>query len=96
MLHQFLVTYFLFLHSSPAVGSRSCYADETDPVRRMGQKTSYFVNENLDETEISIPGCQPIHLWFLARHGTRTGQGRNNISQSWRISYLHISDLKQN
>ena len=49
----------------------SCYATNNDPYRRMGQKTSYFINENLDTSEIVVDGCEPRMLWYLGRHGAR-------------------------
>ena len=49
----------------------SCYATNENPYRRVGQKTSYFVNENLDTSEIVVEGCEPRMLWYLGRHGAR-------------------------
>ena len=49
----------------------SCYADDPTPYRRFGTRTSYLVNSDLDDTEVSVPGCEPVMVWFLARHGTR-------------------------
>ena len=53
------------------VSSESCYATNSDPYRRMGQKSSYFTVQNLDITEINVEGCEPKMLWYLGRHGSR-------------------------
>ena len=37
----------------------------------MGQKSSYFINANNDTTEVTYPGCEPVMLWYLGRHGAR-------------------------
>ena len=34
--------------------SESCYATNTNPYRRVGQKSSYFINENLDDSLIEV------------------------------------------
>ena len=37
----------------------------------MGQKSSYFINANLEEEEIRVEGCEPVMVWYLGRHGAR-------------------------
>ena len=49
----------------------SCYSTNMSPYRRMGQKSSYFINSNTDTGEITYPGCEPVMLWYLGRHGAR-------------------------
>ena len=49
----------------------SCYSSNMSPYRRMGQKSSYFINSNTDTSEITYPGCEPVMLWYLGRHGAR-------------------------
>ena len=56
---------------SSVLSEESCYATNREPYRRVGQKSSYFINENLDDTEILVDGCQPRMLWYLSRHGAR-------------------------
>ena len=34
--------------------AESCYATNTNPYRRVGQKSSYFINENLDDSLIEV------------------------------------------
>ena len=64
-----LILLFGFL---PIVSSEeSCYATNREPYRRVGQKSSYFINENLEDTEILVEDCQPRMLWYLSRHGAR-------------------------
>ena len=53
------------------LSEESCYATNREPYRRVGQKSSYFINENLEDTEILVEDCQPRMLWYLSRHGAR-------------------------
>ena len=59
------------IHSIQIIYTESCYATNPDPYRRVGQKTSYFVNNNLDDSEVEVAGCEPRMLWYLSRHGAR-------------------------
>ena len=43
----------IILCLAPLTQSEQCYATTPDPYRRMGQKSSYFINANLDDEEIS-------------------------------------------
>ena len=64
-----LLTIFLSI-LSPS-WSEECYANNPQPYRRMGQKSSYFINANLEEEEIRVEGCEPVLVWYLGRHGAR-------------------------
>lgn len=47
-----------------------CEADEKNPYVYFGTKSSYeLIRQN--KTYRSVPGCEPIKLWLLSRHGTR-------------------------
>ena len=59
------------IQSIQIISTESCYATNPDPYRRVGQKTSYFVNHNLDDSEVEVAGCEPRMLWYLSRHGAR-------------------------
>ena len=65
-----IFTSFLLL-TIKHVSSQSCYATNDNPYRRVGQKTSYFINENPDSSLIQVDGCEPRMLWYLGRHGAR-------------------------
>ena len=54
-----------------ALTRESCYTTEPNHFRRLGQKSSYFINANPDVEEVVVPGCQPRLLWYLGRHGAR-------------------------
>ena len=43
----------IFLCVLPLSQSEQCYANNPQPYRRMGQKSSYFINANLEEEERS-------------------------------------------
>ena len=60
-----------FIQCIQIIYTESCYATNPDPYRRVGQKTSYFVNNNLDDSEVEVAGCEPRMLWYLSRHGAR-------------------------
>ena len=66
----------IILCLAPLTQSEQCYATTPDPYRRMGQKSSYFINANLDDEEISVAGCEPLMLWYLGRHGARKPSDR--------------------
>ena len=68
---KMLLSILLFSISPISSLEESCYATNLNPYQRMGQKTSYFINENLDDSEISVDGCEPAMLWYLGRHGSR-------------------------
>ena len=61
----------IFLCVLPLSQSEQCYANNPQPYRRMGQKSSYFINANLEEEEIRVEGCEPAMVWYLGRHGAR-------------------------
>ena len=61
----------ILLWSLPLTLSEQCYANNPNPYTRMGQKSSYFINANMEDDEISVDGCEPLMLWYLGRHGAR-------------------------
>jgi len=67
-LHYLFVFYQILKITYAA---ESCYATNEDPYRRVGQKSSYFISENLDDSLIEVEGCEPKMLWYLGRHGAR-------------------------
>ena len=70
-ISMFYTFCLLNLVSLAAARGSSCYSSNMSPYRRMGQKTSYFINSNTDSSEITYPGCEPVMLWYLSRHGAR-------------------------
>ncbi|XP_024947003.1 multiple inositol polyphosphate phosphatase 1 isoform X3 [Cephus cinctus] len=48
-----------------------CYADDDNPYLYMATKTAYqFVHGGKTRYQ-TIPNCNPVQIWMLARHGTR-------------------------
>ena len=68
---KFQITLLLISITSSKCLQESCYATNPNPYQRMGQKTSYYINENLDDSEITVDGCEAKMLWYLGRHGSR-------------------------
>lgn len=50
---------------------RDCQATETKPYIFHATKTPYELINNEDSSPVSIPGCEPVMFWMVARHGTR-------------------------
>ena len=50
-LHYLFVFYQILKITYAA---ESCYATNEDPYRRVGQKSSYFISENLDDSLIEV------------------------------------------
>ena len=75
---------------SAVLSEESCYATNKEPYRRVGQKSSYFINENLDDSETLVEGCEPRMLWYLSRHGARK-PSREEISD-W---ILRVPELQE-
>ena len=75
---------------SAVLSEDSCYATNKEPYRGVGQKSSYFINENLDDSETLVEGCEPRMLWYLSRHGARK-PSREEISD-W---ILRVPELQE-
>lgn len=51
-----------------------CYAADQDPYLQFGTKTAYDFSASRQSgrnDERSIPGCRPLQVWMVARHGAR-------------------------
>ncbi|XP_034256670.1 multiple inositol polyphosphate phosphatase 1-like [Thrips palmi] len=52
-----------------------CMSQDQNPFARFGTRAPYEVSgANLDPAPRRLPGCKPVHLWLLGRHGTRHGR----------------------
>merc|ERR1711963_1077589 len=67
---------------------QSCYSSNPNPYRRMGQKSSYFINANEDASEIEYPGCEPVLLWYLGRHGARKPSDKEILEMAVKLPEL--------
>ena len=81
-----------FLSLADGRGS-SCYSSNMSPYRRMGQKTSYFINSNTDTSEITYPGCEPVMLWYLSRHGARKPSDEEIVEMVVQLPAMQTSIL---
>lgn len=68
-----------------------CYASDRDPYLQFGTKTAYDFSKGSQVgrgDERSIPGCRPLQVWMVARHGS-TFPSANDIEK-----YAQVSKLK--
>ncbi|XP_053996568.1 multiple inositol polyphosphate phosphatase 1-like [Hylaeus anthracinus] len=62
---------------SSDVENNYCYPTDVHPYLNAGTKTAYHHMHGLI-TNTSVPSCEPVQIWMLARHGTRY-PGRKEI-----------------
>ncbi|XP_045535603.1 multiple inositol polyphosphate phosphatase 1 [Papilio machaon] len=101
-------TVFGLLLLAYANGQEICLSGEEDPYLLFGTKTSYiFANKIYPTTRIQdIPGCQPIAIWLLSRHGSHNPEAnetaglqsltdlRNNILTNYRNGNFRNTDQR--
>ncbi|XP_068632185.1 multiple inositol polyphosphate phosphatase 1-like isoform X2 [Battus philenor] len=70
----------------------TCLSAEEEPYLLFGTKTSYiFANKVFPNTRVQdVPGCQPIAIWLLSRHGS------HNPETNETAALQALADLRNN
>ncbi|XP_075220701.1 multiple inositol polyphosphate phosphatase 1-like [Lycorma delicatula] len=59
--------------------SKMCYVVSKDALKFSGSATPYKFVGNLSTKQFQFPGCIPVKIWLLIRHGSRT-PSKSNIN----------------
>lgn len=66
------ITFFVISLSLFASKSAHFYNGDDTYEQHFGTKTPYRVVANENDSEVQFPGCTPVKIWYVIRHGTRT------------------------
>ena len=71
---QFLLTFVIniLLSFSSCDDGNECFARRQTQVKNLATKTPYdFIARKEDLQDLTLPKCEAVQFWMVARHGTR-------------------------
>ncbi|PSN39586.1 hypothetical protein C0J52_18755 [Blattella germanica] len=69
--HQCLIVLFIFYITLPSLLSEKCFSRSQNLQYYLATKTPYRYTSNSNDSFIHYPGCEPLRIWMMIRHGTR-------------------------
>ncbi|KAJ4432670.1 hypothetical protein ANN_21293, partial [Periplaneta americana] len=77
MEHKFhFILLFIIVVTLPSLLSEKCFSRTQNTHLYLATKTPYRYLTNKNDSVIHYPGCNPIRIWMIVRHGTRYPSGK--------------------